>query len=518
MTIQGIQRPGRHVCAARPPVPPRSMRASNRGSALVFALIGVIAVALMSAGLIQLSSAISRRSSDTVDNKSAFYLAEAGLAEGYRGLMTGNSGQVGSASDPVAYGNGLFWVDATHEDDGFVRLESYGMCNAGRAALAMVLERKVEGDPPFGVFSKEPLEIRPGTLIDGYDSELGSYAEQADTSRGYLTTGADGRVASNGDVELHGTLPKPTHVFGDIGLGGSGALESDASNVEVTGEVFSGGDDLELALARVPFPPTLPAISHAGAMPLVVPPGNVGYAGITIQEGAEIIVQGPATVVVDTLEVSPGATLTLDTSGGAIELVVMSTLEAKSGSFVVNTTADPKLLSIEVAAEDPEGTPALELATAVPLHAKVRAPLANVRLHRGSELFGLLHANGVTMGEDVTLHFDRALTRPTPAADGPRLVSWTVAEVPALIAQHRSDPFAVLGVDRGALRNPADAHTGLWLEIRYRTGPGQSYIDVSTWYDDFDWSLVYDLWHYKVYDEPPPAGVLLYTGYQAPAV
>lgn len=519
MTRQPTQRPGRP--SPLPNVPCVSLRAArtrNRGSALVFSLIAVIAVALLSAGLIQLSSAISRRSSDTVDNKSAFYLAEAGLAEGYRGLMTGSTGQVGSAAGPVVFGNGLFWVDATHEGGGFVRLESYGMCNSGRAALAMVLKRQVEDDPPFGVFSKLPLEIRPGTLIDGYDSELGSYAEQADSSRGYVTTGANGHLASNGDVELHGTISNPTNVHGNIGLGGGGVLSSDESGVLVSGEVLTGGDALEMPLVRVPFLPTLPALTHSGAMPLVIPPGDVGYAGITIQPHSEVIVQGPATLVVETLEVSSGATLTLDTSGGAIELVVLSTLDAKPGSFIVNTTADPKLLSVEIAADDSGGSPAFELAAATPLHAKVRAPLANVRIHRGSELFGMLHAKGMTIGQDALLHFDRALTRPTPAADGPRLVSWAVVEVPTLIAQRRSDPFEVLGVDRGELLLPAESHTGLWLEIRYRTGPGQSYIDLTTWYDGFDWGLVYDLWHYKVYDEPPPVGVLLYVGYQVPVI
>lgn len=490
-------------------------RASNRGSALVFALIAVIAVAILSAGLIQLSSAISRRSSETADNKSAFYLAEAGLAEGYRGLMTGNTGQVGSAAEPVAFGNGLFWVDATHED-GFVRLESFGLCNSGRAALAIVLERQVEGDPPFGVFSREPLEIRPGTLIDGYDSELGAYAEQADSSRGYLTTGANGHLASNGDVELHGTVADPTRVHGNIGLGGGGVLSSDERGVLVSGEVFTGGAALEMPLVHVPFLPTLPAVTHSGAMPLVIPPGKVGYTGIKIQPHSEVIVQGPATLVVETLEVASDATLTLDTLGGAIKLVVLATLNAQPGSFIVNTTADPKLLSVEVAADDAGGAPAFEFAAATPLHARIRAPLANVRLHRGSELFGLLHAKGMTIGAGAALHFDRALTRPTSATHGPRLVSWSVVEVPAPIAQRRSDPFEVLGVDRNTLPRPAEAHTGLWLEIRYRTGPGQSYIDATTWYDGFDWSLVYDLWHYKVYDEPPPIGVLLYVGYQVP--
>ncbi|MCP3914748.1 MAG: hypothetical protein GY711_04210 [bacterium] len=139
------------------------------------ALIAVTVVSMLAAAFLQVSTATTRLQVQETENARAFYLAEAGLSEAYQGLRVGRKGQIGSATAPARYGNGLLWVDATEQLDGRVRLESTGMCGTGRATLALVVEPM---EIPLGFFSDEDLTIESVLLVDGYDSSERTYDEE----------------------------------------------------------------------------------------------------------------------------------------------------------------------------------------------------------------------------------------------------------------------------------------------------------------------------------------------------
>ncbi len=147
----------------------------KRGGALLFSLIVVISVAMVSLGILQITNSLSRRQKHSVEDKRAFYVAEAGLAEAYYSLGTGGNGQVGAITAPVTLGGGLVWVDAVTEEDGNVRLTSTGLHGGGRSTLEIIVEQTQE---PFGVFSDGPIEISEPVLIDGYDSGDSPYYDQ----------------------------------------------------------------------------------------------------------------------------------------------------------------------------------------------------------------------------------------------------------------------------------------------------------------------------------------------------
>lgn len=171
------------------------------GAALVLALIAVTVVALMSLAVVQVSSSLTRDQALASDMKRAFYLAEAGLAESYVGLMTGKTGQVGVREDPAFYGDGLFWVDATRELDGSIRLESTGMCGRGRVELGLVVRWNEESLAALGFFTAGDLVVQPGSLVDGYDSSQGPYEDQAERADGIgLYCDEGGRIGANGDL------------------------------------------------------------------------------------------------------------------------------------------------------------------------------------------------------------------------------------------------------------------------------------------------------------------------------
>ena len=87
----------------------RSARAHVRGTAIVAALIVVVLVATLSMIYVQMSLSKNKEQRGSVDAKRAFYMAEAGLAEGFNGLCLGKSGNVASAATPAEFGR---FIDA----------------------------------------------------------------------------------------------------------------------------------------------------------------------------------------------------------------------------------------------------------------------------------------------------------------------------------------------------------------------------------------------------------------------
>jgi len=150
---------------------------ARRGSALVFSLVVVTIVAGMAYSLLRITTFTTRRQASSTDDKRAFYVAEAGIAEAYYGLSRGFTGAVGAADQPVVLGDGLVWVEATQTGDEIL-LRSTGMVGSGRATVEVALESI---DVELGIFAEEGIELDVPFLIDGFDSEAEPYEAQART-------------------------------------------------------------------------------------------------------------------------------------------------------------------------------------------------------------------------------------------------------------------------------------------------------------------------------------------------
>ena len=167
----------------------------RRGSALFASLIVVMVVASLGAGLIQMHGAISRRQLQSIDTKRALYMAEAGLSEALLAITHGKSGNVGTADEPAAFGDGVFWTEAVEEGDDRVAVVSHGLCGSGRFSLSMVLQRNISEIAALGAFGQAGITVDKGAIVDGYDSTLGTYASQIDGSLATPSTGTSGRLS-----------------------------------------------------------------------------------------------------------------------------------------------------------------------------------------------------------------------------------------------------------------------------------------------------------------------------------
>ncbi len=523
---------------------------ARRGAALAMALFAAFSVAAISLALLQLGAATTRRQAAAADRTRAFYLAEAALAEAYWGVMTGKTGQVGSGTDPAAYGDGLFWVDSDYALDGSVMLEATGMVGKARVRLGLAVRWTEESVASLGFFSGGDLVLQPGSLVDGYSSREGTYAQQAQVLEGLLSTRAGGRVGANGSVTVLSPASVPagdgdplepwstamdpiqfdTAAFVSLGLQRQAAsLESadlpsdwarelaqslqatirnfgDANAIQRGGTVLYGelshgvdgqltlepGSHLEGQITTLTSPIQLPPVE----LPSIEPGGSLKH-----EDALPLVLSGPS-VSYESIEVFDGAQLVIV---GPTTLVVGS-LVVVEGAEIVFDTRDGDIdlyvgeeLNLESGSlvtfteERPRGLEVLVagvgdvlLQSADPFHGLVYAPSATVRLGADSEFFGALVAGGVELGTRARLHFDHGLAD----AQGDTallLKGWEIIELGTIRGE--ADPFHALGVDRNTLRKPIDSHTDLWIEIRYTDAAGIE-LRYEGWESTFDWGSV----------------------------
>ncbi|HKX46831.1 MAG TPA: hypothetical protein VJP77_09015, partial [Planctomycetota bacterium] len=180
----------------------RTLASPRAGSALLASLLVATVVALLTAGMMQLSAANWGRSRAAVEAKKAFYVAEAGIAEGIYSLTTGGTGNVATAEAPARFGEGLFWVDAVENEYGLVVLESTALCKQARTKVSVVLQREAHPLGSLGFFGEQGLNLGAGASIDAYNS-----SEDAGLIGGLLGGLLGGgpppaRIGSNGDVQV----------------------------------------------------------------------------------------------------------------------------------------------------------------------------------------------------------------------------------------------------------------------------------------------------------------------------
>jgi hypothetical protein len=451
---------------------------SRRGSALVFSVMSVLVVSILAAGFLQLSMSVTRRLSSYADTQQALNLAEAGLAEAYSGLAVARTGNVGTAAAPAVMGGGLLWVEAERQANGMVELECTAMFGTGRATLALVCEPVGIAVASLGFFTSDDLRLNPDVRLDSYDSKVGTYAEQINTP-----LNNQGIVGSNGDVSVaSGNL-----ILGDIVYGPTGKL-SVASGSYITGG-SSARPELEvLPPVAVPEIPLGKAVQHTGGSPLIVPPGEAGYAGLDIGKNSTLILKGPLDIVVDTLTLRLGATLEFDTTDGPVQLFVKESLDLSTSSVVSTSTQITSDSLIFVAA--PEGK-SVSFGAKSQFYGFIYAPEAEIHVAAQYEIYGGVVCKELQLGARGKMHYDLSLGA-TLEGQLPLLHSWRVVDLPQAVGANRMDPFQVLGLDPTQLVAPAEAHQDQVLDVRYRDVDGRTlaYFGLES---DFDWSEVDEL-------------------------
>ena len=513
------------------------------GSALLIATIAMTTIVGLSVAVLQISSTVTSRQSMSVDDKRAFYLAEAGLAEAYLGLARGYTGQIGSFEEPVAVGDGLCWVDAVSDGE-LVTLAATAVCGRGRAAVEVTVKPYEQS---LGIFADEGVNLTSSFLLDGYDSEAGSYDEQtgaqtitlrndpnrdpagrpilrdgkmfylgsvtgkssagieitytaslnrdklfkaettyddaavyfglgsgpqdeqdfdeisldsgattgesdaysevavgdAALSSGLLgpTTGIGGTLTTNGPVEIFSADGSPIEVFGDI-FHGVDSTADVGSEVLVTGSIVPSRRAIELSPVSIPEVEMLPGFVHASVIPRVIPTGSIGYDYIDVESGAELVVMGGSELVAGDLILREGAHLSIANGDGSVDIFVLDNLELMAGSTLEVESQAPVDLTLQV---DASGLADLRSDSA--FRGLVYAPGAPVFIGADFEVFGSLLARTLELEAGARLHYDSGIEGVLGRIKLPRMMGWTVTEVPEAIRVHLASAFSTMRSD-----------------------------------------------------------------------
>lgn len=454
---------------------------ARRGGALVLSLVAVVGVLVMATTFTQIASSVSNRQAQAAHKKQAFYMAEAGLAESYAALMCGRSGAVGSAAAPASFGTGLFWVEVEEDEDDpdVVRLTSTGMVGSGSATLSVVARRGAVPVASLGVFSGGALELPAGSTVDAYDSSAADYESTTDRSGAH--------VGSVGAITLGGDLLQPTLVDGDVTPGPEQTV-TDNLFVTVTGSKDPAFSATNLPEVDVPALELAAAVNHESPYPLVLPPGSAGYEGLQVAGGSQVVVEGPAVLLLGDLWLEPESELVLDTASGAIQVVVTGSLTLAAGSWVTVTGTDPSQLLFQVATQQDEEDEPLVVEALSDFVGVLYAPAATLQVGSGFEVFGALVAGALDFSGPAALHFDTHLASVSTEAQLPSMVSWWIVELESAPSVAAS-PFDLLGVAAAALADPAGALADQTLTIDYYDA-SDVYHTYTGPESGFDWSLV----------------------------
>lgn len=463
----------------------------RRGGVLVATLVAVMAVGGLSVCLLELDSTRLRRQVASIDNKRAFNLAEAGLAEGRFAVETGHTGTIGSAEAPARFGDGLFWVTATEIAPNVIGLESTGMAGTGRATLSLVVRRTSRDVAALGVLGSQQVLLGKNARVDAYDSG-GERGAPKLPSRFDPATGIAVELRSNGDIELG----EDARVFGDAIPGPEGSVELD-DDALVTGSTSPSPVAAELAVIEPLELESGGDLVHAAGNRRVLAGDGKSYGEIRVGKNSTLVLRGPLQLTTTRLRIEDKGKLEIDCASGAVELHVTDWLDLQSGSQLVFPDEDTRGLRLLVPAtgsRDRDGNGSIDapvrFAASGSFFGSLYAPNARLALPQGFQLYGAVAAGILQLGENAQVHFDVALRGGDPTASlEVEPLAWKVVEIPREIARDLGeDPFTALAVSKDELKPPAQAYeqADYELDIEYVDDSGAER-KFKGRESDFDW-------------------------------
>ena len=439
----------------------RHIRGGSRdGASLVVAAVSVMGIMAMSLALFVARTRRAEEVGSSVDDRRAERLAEAGIREAMHAIAQGGTGAVGTIASPAYMGGGVFWVTATPPDaDNRIRLVSTALMKSGRSVLDVVVQDNTAGAPIFRATlnSDDTLIMANDVMVDSFDSEAGTYASQATNSTdGFTHASMNGHVASNKDVELNANA----HVFGNAmpGPGGSVLFNTDSF---VSGSTTPASEPFSFPAVEIPVVPSLGDASVPNFGTSVIPPGNYGFNTFTTGKDSTLIIQGPATLVLDNWVSGRSSTLQIDATNGPVTIHVKNSYGHAQGFTAQPAPGSPMALAWFIHSATDITFPANSM-----INGAYYVPNAAVTFTNGNEFWGSAAARQITMSAQMNFHYDETLAKHWEEDDAStatpvEILAWSSGSLHTQGLGHlmsdRRDPIIVLGLDKSTLQAPAQS-------------------------------------------------------------
>lgn len=389
---------------------------SRRGSATVFVAVTVVGLGAMSLGLLAMNLSVEREQRAGQRSLSSFYAAEAGLSASYQSLLNGGDGNVASKGAPQAFGSSSFYVAAEDQGGYQTSLVAVGISDGSVSRTELIVRQIPNGDFQHAAFGDEGLLMGADSFVDSYDPAAGAYAAQVGAGGFALE---NGHLGSNLDVTLvPSAVVDGTVVHGDVSPGVTGSLIDGEPWTEITGSTSP------LLAAHVLPSLSVPSLAAAASLDTTADealvPGEYHFPSIKVNAGHSLVIAGPATLVVDDLDLQVGASLVIDATNGPIVIYGTGDFELAGGSTVTTYAGAAVDVSLLLAADnygaDADGS-TLTLEASSSFTGTLFAPHAKLLVPSTFEVFGAVSAGYVELASGAAIHYDEALAFGGPGSE-----------------------------------------------------------------------------------------------------
>ncbi len=338
----------------------------------------------------------------------AYYTAEAGIIRAL-GMLYDSTWRAGFTNVPIGPTSYSVQVIDSLNPSGSGLKDSLLLVATGRAdgsesVIHVFLAKKRSTVFRRAMFGDSAVDIVGNALVDGYNSDSGSYAPGGMGG----DVGSDGLIHVGGDATIYGNVSTADTVITNGSMTIYGTADNSASTVNLepitqadldyakwnsdvsTGMTLSGGATYNSGTY---------ALSASGSTAqITMTSGIYFFSNISLTSGAKLVIPADQKVVIF-------MTGSLNAAGGTI----------------ANTSAKPENLQLYSTGLT------IDITGSATIYSAIYAPNAEIKVSGGGTVFGSLVGKSVKDAGSGTVHFDRALLDlESPLKAKYRVVAWHV--------------------------------------------------------------------------------------------
>ncbi len=377
----------------------------------------MVGLSVLSLSLFTMVNSSNRSNRGSREQLNAKYVSQAGLSVAIMKLSSGADVaevNLGSEQQPVDYGDATYWVSAEDLGGNVYGLTATGVENNVGSRLELVLREVTDSQYIWAAFGDEGLSMDSNAQIDSYNSNLGSYDSQDVNGNGSSSYALEnGNVGSNQNVSADSNVK----VHGDA-TPGPGGTATITGNAVVSGSTAPSADLVDMPEIDLPSLPSLGDMLFndygTGPFESYIPSGSWHF-GDTRVTADELVIVGPATVVFDSFEMRANSGVTVDASGGPVDIYVIGDFVMNSNTHFASDTQTPSDLALHLLSDNvinPQldvDLDYVDFESNAKLYGTIYAPNAAIEINSNFELFGSLVARRVHLDSNAKVHFDEAL-------------------------------------------------------------------------------------------------------------
>ncbi|HUT28313.1 MAG TPA: collagen-binding domain-containing protein [Sedimentisphaerales bacterium] len=399
----------------------RAKAARRRGSAIVLIVLVVVILSSLGVGLLRLGLSSRIYATRTAHQVEARCAADAGLAKAV--FAMNEKLKIKPWSDgtlPAEADQTLPNCDATFDytvsvDGGNYTVESVGSLAEALKSVNGIL--RLKGLFESAILTQGPLILKPGMLVDGYNSS-DPYDTDVDVKIATTSTAADQIILNSGVV-----------VNGDVFVG----MDADPSTVikdlgATTGHQSSLTEEIEFPAVTLPGYTSPDTTIEAKGVRLPIHPADSGrYSGISLKRTSDpgiLEITGGDVVLHVTGNIGMGqdCEIIID-DGSSLTLYVDGDISADNNAGFNNATQIPGNLKIY-------GTGAnqsFDIKAKSDVFGAVYAPNADITIMANGDVYGSVVAKSFEMKAGGNFYYDEALSQVTVDDESVRFVvkRWT---------------------------------------------------------------------------------------------